>query len=74
MDTLFKNAKVVMLPTKGEANIYFYDGTNRIGWFNEKNRKQAIHLGFIGQHLYITSDDKIEKDDWFHLDMSHSLS
>ncbi len=54
----FKRARVVMLPTNDKTNI----GKEKIG--NELRFNSPRH-NLYHKHLYIISDDKIKKDDWY---------
>lgn len=53
----WKNAKVLMLPTKEKSN--FIVSNNKIYFFTD-----AIGTPSESKHLYITSDDEIKEGDW----------
>lgn len=66
----FKPAQVIMLPTENEnQGIYLspVPSINKIHYWDKR-----ISNSYIAQHLYITSDDKIEDSDWC-INLAHNI-
>lgn len=60
-----KKHKIIILPTKDITNLV--KSTSRYGGlFESKYYTPMKEMGDSYQHLYIISDDKIEKNDWFN--------
>lgn len=63
----FKKCSVVMLPDTNEINysrVCFREETNEFRFDAGIGVHNLIKIGFKPQHLYITSSDKVEEDDW----------
>ncbi|MCK9429944.1 MAG: hypothetical protein M0R17_08060 [Candidatus Omnitrophica bacterium] len=62
---MWKKCKVVLLPTTEKS--FLFTKSNYDLEYNQKNPIHGIkYLGWKHQHLYILSDDKIEKDDYIY--------
>ena len=61
----FKKCKVIMLPTGDITGIVLHPtGLDKIVHTKESELKAVLDIGGVSQHLYITSDEKIEEGDW----------
>ncbi len=60
----FNKAQVIMLPTENKVNgiIVKEIVSNKL---QQVYKEDCQHEDFVPQHLYIISDDKIEKGDWY---------
>lgn len=66
--TQFKKAQIVMLPTYTESKLYLASD-NKLN-LAHINYADKVLPGCFLKHLYVISEDKIEEDDWFILNMS----
>ena len=58
----FKKAKVVILPTTNDSNIYLKPQNGHVVIITDtKAKKYATSLNFPKQHLYIISNDEIKE-------------
>src|SRR5690554_2295402 len=58
----FKKCKVIMLPTSDITGIVLHStGLDKIVHTKESELKTVLDIGGVSQHLYITSDEKIEE-------------
>lgn len=73
-ESTYQKCGVVMLPTKEKAEICLWTKILfNSGYCNKKNQIGSMTIGTyskhdiepINQHLYITSDDKIQDGDWY---------
>ena len=65
----FKKCKVVMLPTNEKAIICDLALSHNNVLNFAKNEDWLVIYNPIKQHLYITSDEEIKKDDWMYSKM-----
>ena len=63
----FKKAKVIILPTTNDSNIYLKPQNGHLVIVTDTRVKRHVtSLNFPKQHLYIISDDEIKEGDWFY--------
>ena len=64
-NTMKKKVKVHMIPTGDITGIVMHStGLDKIVHTKESELNADLNIGGTSQHLYLTSDEKIEDDDW----------
>src|SRR5690606_30000884 len=62
-----KKVKVHMLPTGDITGIVVHStGIDKIVHTKESELNAVLNIGGTSQHLYFTSDEKIEEGDWIY--------